>query len=345
MAYDAVTTTAPEKLTGPQKAALLLVQLGKERTTKILTALDDDEIESVMGEVSRLEKMKEATIHGVMTEFVELVSDHLQARAVGPSFVRKVLNDSMGERRAEEILDRIGGPVANPHFKFMMGRDPRQIAALLAEEHPQAITLILSKLPPGYAMELMARLPNGLQGDVAFRMATMSPATPEILRQVEESFERRVAATPTPKRPSVRAGDQLQPLLDVLQRADPATEEAILQRIEELDPDLAQEIRDRMFTFDDLAKLDDKAIQLLLREVDTRGLALALKGSKKDTAQKIYDNLSERAAVNLAEEVELMGRQPRSAVDEARQEIVKSLRRLEEAGSIVVARSNEDYVN
>src|ERR1700733_4472696 len=108
MSYEALTAGGADALTGPQKAALLLVQLGKERTTKILTALDDDEIEAVMGEVSRLEKMKEATIHGVMTEFVELVSDHLQARAVGPSFVRKVLNDSMGEQRAEEILDRIG---------------------------------------------------------------------------------------------------------------------------------------------------------------------------------------------------------------------------------------------
>jgi flagellar motor switch protein FliG len=279
-----------------------------------------------------------------MTEFVTLVSDHLQARAISPSFVRKVLNDSLGQERAEEMLDRIGGPSASQHFKFVIGRDPTQMAAMLADEHPQAIALILSKLPPADAMDLLGRLPNTLQGDVAFRMATMSPPTLEIIRQVEESFRRRLAATPTPKKAPERNGDQLQALLEVLKRATPETEEAILSQLDSVDPALAQELRDRMFTFDDLQSIDNKGIQALLREVDTRTLALALKGAKTATADRIYENLSERASTNLAEEVELLGRQPRSEVEEARTTIVKSVRNLQESGVIGLSRGSDDYV-
>jgi len=331
---------------GTRKAALLLVQLGKERAVRVLQRMDEAEVSALMAEVASLDGVQDELMLSVMTEFVQTATARSRTPQGGPGFARQVLTESYGQERAEEMLGRLGGGVSGPHFRFLHHVDAQQAAAVLAEEHPQTIALVLTSLPSERGLLLLSHLPAQMQGDVAYRVATMSPASPDVIRQVELGLQGRMAAAAVASgRPATGADSPLDGLVEMLSKADVTTEQAILGRLEEMDADLAREVRDRMFTFEDITKLDDKAIQMLLREVDSKVLALALKGAGDGPRDKIFGNLSERAAANLAEEVELLGPQRMAAVEEARQQVVKSIRALEESGSIVLARGNESYVD
>lgn len=334
---------AATQLTGARKAALLLVSLGHERAARVVQAMREEEVERIMAEVANLGVVEDSVVNSVMKEFV--AQAHRQRTPQGGVEVAKeLLAEALGSAsKAEAVLARIGGTPVGSHFRALTALDSSVAASVLSREHPQTIALVLSKLPPERGLAIVRELPEELRGDVAYRLATLSPPSPETIRAVETGLERRIVSAATGQR--LRSdSDPVKPLVEILTRADAATERIILERIDELDPPLAQDIRQRLFTIEDLSKLEDKALQLLLRQVDTKELALALKGTTEVVKERLLANLSERAQENLREEMELLGPQRLRDVEKARKEIVRTVRQLEQEGSIVLSRSTDDFI-
>lgn len=336
--------TATYNLTGKRKAALLLVSLGQERAARVLQSLNEEEIEKLMGEVANLGPVDEPIVNQVMREFVAQAAKHVRLPQGGVEVAKGLLAEALGSTaKAEAVMSRIGGTPVGSHFRALTALDSSVAASVLGREHPQAIALVLSKLPPERALALLRELPESLRGEVSYRIATLSPPGPETLKAVENGLERRILAVAAGQRLRVDS-DPLKPLVEILARADAETERTILGRIDEVDPQLAQDIRQRLFTIEDLVKLEDKALQLVLRQVDSKDLAMALKGTSEMVKDRIFANLSERATENLKEEMELLGPQRLSDVEKARKEIVRTVRQLEQEGSIVLTRSADDLI-
>jgi flagellar motor switch protein FliG len=332
------------QLSGPKKAALLLVTLGQERAARVVQALREEEVEMVMAEVANLGPVNEPVVNEVMKEFITQAQRHVRVPQGGVDVAKDLLVQALGNSaKAEAVMSKIGG-IQTGHFRALTSLDPAVAASILAREHPQTIALVLSKLPAERALALLRELPESLRGEVAYRIAKLTPPRPETVRTVETGLERRILAAATSQRLRVDS-DPIKPLVEILARADAETERTILGRIDEVEPALAQDIRQRLFTIEDLVTLEDKALQLLLRQVDTKELAMALKGTSDGVKEKIYTNLSERASENLREEMDLLGPQRLSDVEKARKEIVRTVRQLEQEGSIVLTRSTDDYID
>jgi flagellar motor switch protein FliG len=331
------------QLSGARKAALLLVSVGQERAAKIVQALNEDEVDKVMTEIANLGPIDEPVMNQVMKEFVAQAQKG-RVRQGGIEVAKGLLSEALGSvSKAEAVMSRIGGTPVGSHFRALTALDSSVAASVLAREHPQTIALVMSKLPADRALAMLRELPESMRGEVAYRIATLSPPSPETVRAVESGLENRILSVASSQR--LRAdSDPVKPLVEILTRADADTERTILGRIDELDPPLAQDIRQRLFTIEDLVKLEDKALQLLLRQVDSKELALGLKGTSEQVRERIYTNLSERASENLKEEMELLGPQRLSDVEKARKEIVRTVRQLEQEGSIVLSRGTDDYI-
>jgi flagellar motor switch protein FliG len=337
--------TATYDMSGARKAALLLVSVGHERAARILQSLSEEEVEQVMTEIANLGPVDEPLVNWVMKEFVAQAQRQVRIPQGGVEVAKELLSEALGSSaKAEAVLARIGGTPVGSHFRALTALDSTVGASVLAREHSQTIALVLSKLPPDRALAMLRELPEAIRGDVAYRIATISAPSPEALRAVEAGLERRILSAATGQRLRADA-DPLKPLIEILTRADAETERTVLGRIEELDPHLAQDIRQRLFTMEDLVKLEDKALQLLLRQVDTKELALALKGTTEGVKERLLSNLSERAQENLREEMELLGPQRLRDVEKARKEVVRAVRQLEQEGSIVLTRGTDDYVD
>lgn len=333
------------QLTGTQKAALVLMQLGRERAARVLSELNDSEIEEITAEIVRMERVDRNVAHQAMDEFHALatgVSSHIPAG--GRGFAQQLLESSFGSDRADEVLDKLATSLAGQPFEFLQQADARQVLALLSGEHPQTMALVLAHLRPEHASAILAGLSPEQQGEVAHRIALMERAAPDVVTVVAEALNRKATAVLTPRETSAVGG--VAPLVEIINRADPSTEKLILAGLGELDPELADEVRSRMFVFADIVLLEDRALQLVLRGVETNALALALKGSGEAEKNAVMRNLSERARENLAEEIDLLGAVRMSQVEEARSGIVQVIRRLEESGQITVRREGEDeYVS
>ena len=241
-------------------------------------------------------------------------------------------------------MARIGGTPAGTHFRALTALDSNVAASVLSHEHPQTIALVLSKLPPTAPWPCCGSCPSSPRRRFLPHRHAETPS-PEALRAVEAGLERRIVSAAAGQRLHVMPTTPLKPLLEILTRADADTERTMLGRIDEVDPRLAQDIRQRLFTIEDLVKLEDKALQLVLRQVDMKELALGLKGtSERGAKERVSSNLSERAQENLREEMELLGPQRLQDVEKARKEIVRTVRQLEQEGSIVLSRSTDDYI-
>jgi flagellar motor switch protein FliG len=332
-------TVEAATLTGTQKAALVLLQLGRDQTAAVLSSMGDDEIETLMSEIARMGRVPDEVVQQVMAEFAQATSTTGSATG-GMGFVRDVLNRGMDPNRAEALLERIQDPVQP--FSFVLGADRRQVVTFLCEEHPQTAALVLIHLPAGTAADLLGQLPQQLQGDVARRVATLERPSPTVIRLVEAELEQKLTATSRGPTPSPEGG--VTPLVNILNRAEPSTEARVLELLDNLAPDLSEEVRRHLFVFADIVKLDDRAVQLIMREVVTADLAMALKGASEEVKGKIMRNLSERAATNLTEEMDLLGPVRMQQVEEARDTVIKAIRSLEEAGSLVVGRGSDDLV-
>lgn len=327
------------ELSGARKAAVLLLQLGPERAARVLQSLDDDEIEAVVAEITALEEVDDSAGTAVLAELVQRLDRRAAPSAPGRAFARKVLSSGLDPQRASQLIDRIG----TAPFRELLELPVEQAVGALAPEHPQAVAVVLSSLPADRSLALLQAFPEERRGDVAFRMAAMEPPTPEAVNALRSGLAKRLSAASRPDG-ARRGRERSAALVEMLQRADAELEAEILAQIQQLDPALAAEINHKLFSFEDLAKLPDKALQLVVREVDAKVLALALKGASESLREKLFANMSERAGAMVSEESELLGAQRRSDVEVARTEVLAAMRSLEEAGKITVARGDDSLV-
>jgi flagellar motor switch protein FliG len=334
---------ATAMLTGTQKAAMLLLQLGRERAARVMAQLDVAEIEELTAEIMRLDRVDQTLADEVVEEFYS-------ASMIGPGvggglgLATQLLEGALGRDEAAGMIERLQTSMAGQPFEFLQHADARQVLSLLNGEHPQAVALVLAHLRPEHASAILAGLPSDQQSEVAHRIALMERASPDVVQVIAESMQRKASAVLTPNELSAVGG--VQPLVEIINRADPTTEKLILEGLQSRDEALADEVRSRMFVFGDIVLLEDRAMQLVLRQVETNELSVALKGATPEVRDKTLRNLSERARENLEEEIELLGPVRLSQVEEARAGIVQVIRRLEESGQIVIRREGEDeYVS
>jgi flagellar motor switch protein FliG len=329
-------------LTGPQKAAMVLVHLGKDKASKILRSMRESEVEELMSEVARLGDIDPKSMEKTLVEFRDLASAQSYFSKGGLNYAKEMLEESLGREKAREMIERLQLTAMELPFEFLRQADARQILTFLQDEHPQTIALVLAHILPDQAALVMSGLPEGVQGEVASRIAQMDRTSPEVIRQVESVLERKSSTLLQPTESSNAGG--IQPLVEILNRSDRTTEKLILENLARTDPELAEEVRARMFVFEDITSLEDRSVQLVLREVDSKELAVALKGVREDVAEKVLGNMSERAAATLRDEISLLGPTRLKQVEEAQGNIVKVIRRLEEAGQIVISRGGEEFV-
>ncbi|MEN3309202.1 MAG: flagellar motor switch protein FliG [Micromonosporaceae bacterium] len=332
-------------MSGARKAAVLLLQMDREDSTRVLSLLRENEVEELSTEIARLGGGVEfGAAEAVLAEAYGIARAPKHAAQGGLDFARDLLEASLGPERATDILHRLSASLTDVPFGFLSHADPRQVLSFVQNEHPQTIALVLAHMAASTASQILSGLAADLQADVAHRIAVMDRTSPEVIRQLETTLERKLSSVLQPTELSVVGG--LQPLVDIINRSDRGTERLILEGLESRNPELAEEIRRKMFMFEDITHLEDRAIQLVVREVETSDLATALKGVTPEVHDKIARNLSERGRENLSEEVDLLGAVRLRMVEEAQAKIVQAIRRLESAGQIEVSRGDEDeYVN
>ena len=325
---------------GVRKAAITLIQLGSEKAATVLSHLSDSEVEAISAEIARLDSIGEDEIDDVMSELREMVTARVNIAQGGLAFAQNLLEQSLGPERAAQIMERLQAAAVQMPFQFLHRADPVQLRSFIAEEHPQVIALILAHMTPDKASLVLSGLPPHQQTEVAHRIAVMDRTSPEIVRTVEASLERKLSSVLQPAEMSRVGG--VDPLVNIINRSDRLTERAIVEGLETLDAELADEVRSRMFMFEDIVTLEDRSVQLVVRQVDSGELALALKGVTEAVRTKVTSNLSERAAQALLEEVELLGAVRLTQVEEAQQSVIRTIRTLEEQGQIMVRRGNDD---
>lgn len=327
------------ELTGRQKAAVFLVTLGSEISSEIFKHLREDEIETLTFEIARMETFDSEEKEAVLLEFQQLMMAQDFISSGGIDYARELLEKSLGSQKAVDIINRLTSSLQVRPFDFIRRTDPTHLLNFIQQEHPQTIALILAYLEPQKASVILGSLPNEIQSDVAKRIATMDRTSPEVLREVERVLEKKLA---TLSSEDYTAAGGVESIVEILNLVDRSTEKVIIESLEEEDPELAEEIKKRMFVFEDIVMLDDRAIQKVMREVDTAELAKALKAVDSEVQDKIYRNMSKRAAALLKDDMEYMGPIRMKDVEEAQQKIVSIIRKLEEQGEIVVARAGED---
>ncbi len=328
-------------LTGRQKAAIFLVTLGSEISAEIFKHLREDEIETLTFEIARLDAVDSEQRDQVLIEFRDLMMAQEFITTGGIDYARELLEKSLGSQKAVDIINRLTSSLQTRPFDFIRRTDPAHLLNFIQQEHPQTIALILAYLEPQKASVILGQLPAEIQSDVARRIATMDRTSPDVLREVERVLEKKIS---TVSSEDYTAAGGVDSIVEILNMVDRSTERQIIETLEEDDPELAEEIKKRMFVFEDIVMLDDKAIQKVLREVDTQELAKALKAVDSEVQDKIFRNMSKRAASLLKEDMEFMGPTRRKDVEEAQQKIVAIIRRLEESGDVVIARSGEEDV-
>ncbi|GAB6986967.1 flagellar motor switch protein FliG [Nocardioides pyridinolyticus] len=325
---------------GLRKAAIALIQLGNEHAATILSRMSDAEVEAISAEIARLDDIDAAESEAVLAELTELAQARSNINQGGLAYAHNLLVQSLGEERASEIMERLQAAAIQLPFQFLHQADPLQLRTFIADEHPQVIALVLAHMTPDKASIVLSGLAPSLQAEVAHRIAVMDRTTPEIISAVETSLERKLSSVLQPAEMSRVGG--VDPLVEIINRSDRLTERQIVEGLESLDAELADEVRSRMFMFEDIVELEDRSVQLVLRQVDSAELALAVKGVAPDVHDKITSNMSERAAATLLEEVELLGAVRLAQVEEARQSIIRTIRLLEEEGQIMVRRGGDD---
>jgi flagellar motor switch protein FliG len=328
-----------KEYTGRQKAAIFLVTIGSEISAEIFKYLREDEIETLTFEIARLETIEPEQKDAVLQEFQELMMANQFISTGGIDFARELLEKSLGSQKAIDIINRLTSSLQVRPFDFIRRTDPAHLLNFIQQEHPQTIALILAYLEPNKASIILQNLPHEVQSDVARRIATMDRTSPEVLREVERVLEKKLS---TLSSEDYSAAGGVESIVEILNLVDRASEKQIIEALEDEDPELAEEIKKRMFVFEDIVMLDDRSIQKVMREVDSQELAKALKSVDTEVQDKIFRNMSKRAASMLKEDMEYMGPVRLKDVEESQQKIVSIIRHLEDTGEIVIARAGED---
>ncbi|GIM47799.1 flagellar motor switch protein FliG [Collibacillus ludicampi] len=330
-----------KKLSGRQKAAILLISLGPEMSAKIFKHLREDEIEQLTLEIANVRKIEAEQKEEVIEEFHQICVAQEYISKGGIDYAKEILEKALGPQKAIDIINRLTASLQVRPFDFARKADPKQILNFIQNEHPQTIALVLSYLEPQQAAMILSALPHEMQADIARRIAIMDQTSPEIISQVERVLENKLSQMAVHEFSNVGGIDSL---VQVLNGVDRTTEKTILETLGLQDPELAEEIKKRMFVFEDIVMLDNRAIQRVIREVDTSDLALALKVSSEEVREVVFHNMSKRMVETFKQDMELMGPVRLRDVEEAQQRIVSIIRRLEDSGEIVISRGGGDDI-
>ncbi|MEW5884570.1 MAG: flagellar motor switch protein FliG [Armatimonadota bacterium] len=328
-------------LNNRRKAAIMLMVLGPELSGKVLRFLDDDHVEHLTLEVARLDRVTPDMRNRVIEEFHEMALTQDYIAEGGVEHARMLLESAFDDEKAGALIQRVSQTLERTPFEFLRRADPSQLITIIQDEHPQTIALILAYLPIQLAAQLLGKLPTEIRVEVAERIALMDRTPPDVIRRVEEILERKVSGFAQADFATVGG---VKSLVDLLNHVDRQTERKIIESLQETNPDLATEVMNMLFVFEDIVTLDDRAVQQILREVEMKELATALKGTGEEVQRKIFSNMSERAATMLQEDMEFMGPVKMSVVEEAQQRIVAVIRRLEEQGDINIGRGEDEVV-
>lgn len=336
-----MTRSGKKKLTGRQKAAMLLISLGPDVSAQVYKHLSEEEIEKLTLEIANVRQVDSETKEKVLEEFhqIALAQDYISQGGIG--YAKSVLEKALGEEEAMKIIERLTSTLQVKPFDFARKADSTQILNFIQNEHPQTIALILSYLKPEQAGQILSELPQEMQADIAKRIAVMDSTSPEIVNEVEMILEQKLSATVTQDY-SETGG--IESVVEVLNSVDRSTERTILDSLEIQDPELAEEIKKRMFVFEDIVTLDNRSIQRVIRDVENEDLMLALKAASDEVKEVIFNNMSKRMAETFKEEMEFMGPVRLRDVEESQTRIVAIIRRLEEAGEIIIARGGGDDI-
>jgi flagellar motor switch protein FliG len=330
------------ELTGKQKAAILMVALGSESSSKIMKQLEPELLEELTFEIASLGSIPPEVKRKVFNEFSQMVQAKDFISFGGVDYARETLNKAIGIEKATEILAKLESVIKETPFEFVRKADPSQILSFIQDEHPQTIALVLAHLAPAVAAMVLAALPEDLQAEVTYRISNMEQTSPEIIRDVEMVLERKLASVIRPEMTKVGG---VKNVAELLNRVDRATEKTILLKLSERDPELANEVRSLMFVFDDIIMVTDAGIQRTLKEIENKDLTLALKAANEDVKNKIFSNMSHRAGEMIREDMDYMGPVRLRDVEAAQMRIVEVIRRLEDAGEIVIlGREDEDQL-
>ena len=337
----AASKFADEKLSGLQKSAILLIALGPERSATIFKHLKEEEIEELTLEIANTRSITPQVKDEVVDEFYQVCLAQQYIAEGGINYAKELLEKALGGEAAVEVISKLTASLQVKPFEFVRKAEPSQLLNFIQDEHPQTIALILSYVAPSQASQIIAALPQERQADVAKRVAMMDRTSPDVIKEVEKILESKLASLVNQDYTIVGGVDQV---VEILNSVDRGTEKHIMETLEIEEPELADEIRKKMFVFEDILLLDDRAIQRVLRDVDNNDLGLALKGSNEQVQGAIFNNLSKRLATMIKEDMEFMGPVRMKDVEEAQQKIVNIIRKLEDSGEIVISRGGGDEI-
>ncbi|SDG97034.1 flagellar motor switch protein FliG [Leifsonia sp. 98AMF] len=328
-------------LTGAQKVAVVLMNMDQQRAAQVMKQFSDEEADEITAEILRLRRVDPGVAEKALNEFHDLATRGAVTTRGGRDIAVGLLEASFGAERATGVLNRVASNLAGKQFEFLDAVEPAQVQMLLAGELPQTSALVLAHLRADHASRVLAGLDDTARTEVAHAIATMGSPSPDAVRVVAETLKQRASAVVSSRAASDAVGG-VQPLVDIINRSDAATEKALLEALEQRDPQLAEEVRSRMLTFDDIVRLESRDVQQVLRGVDAAVLAVAMKGASEAVSEVITTNLSERNREILEDEVRILGPVRVSQVEDARAEIVRAIRDLEATGAITVQRGDED---
>ena len=330
-----------EEYNGIQKAAILLIALGPEKSASIFKHLKEDEIEELTLEIANTRSVSPQTKESVLNEFYQVCLAQQYIAEGGIGYAKELLDKALGSDKAQEVITKLTASLQVRPFEFVRKTDPSQVLNFIQDEHPQTIAMVLSYLSPAQSAMILGALTPEKQADVAKRIAKMDRTSPDVIKEVERVLERKLSSLINQDYTIVGGVDAI---VGILNTVDRGTEKHIMESLEIEEPELADEIRKKMFVFEDILLLDDRAIQRVLRDVDNNDLAVALKGANEEVQNVIFKNLSKRLAAMIREDMEFMGPVRMKDVEEAQQKIVGIIRKLEDSAEIVISRGGGDEI-
>lgn len=330
-----------KRLTGKQKAAILLISLGPDVSAEVYKHLSEEEVERLSLEISTIQKVDSDLKESIVEQFHQIALAQQYISQGGVGYAKTVLEKAFGNQEATNIINRLTSSLQVRPFDFARKADPNQVLNFIQNEHPQTIALVLSYLEPEQAGQILSSLEEEVQADIASRIATMDSTPPDIITEIEQVLEKNISTSLTED--YTQTGG-IQSVVEVLNEVDRSTERTILDTLEIQNPELAEEIKKRMFIFDDIVILDNRAIQRIIREVDNQDLKLSLRVASEEVKDVIFQNMSQRMVETFKEEMEFMGPVRLRDVEEAQTRIVGTIRRLDEIGEIVIARGGGDDI-
>ena len=330
------------KLTGVQKAAILFITIGPDAASGIIKKLPESEIQKITYEIANITSVRSEQKNEILSEFIQINKAKDFILEGGMEYARTLLGKALGSQRAKEIMEKVS-EATQQYRPFSIARkaDAHQLLNIISNEHPQTIALVLCYLQPDKAAQVLSALPEEVQSEVALRIATMSNSSPAVVKEIEKVLDMKLSSV---VRSDMTVIGGVETLVGILNQVDRATERNITEGLEKEDAELAEKIKESMFVFEDILSLDDVSIQRVLREVEAKELALALKGCSEEVANAIYRNQSKRSSAALKEDIEFLGPVRLMDVEKAQQKIVSIIRRLDETGEIVISRGGEDAI-